>query len=88
MAQEKPQLKFESNPCNNFRDNRCRSRTDGRTGQRTVPCGTLLYGTIDRALWNYDIVYVRTVPYGTESFHGLWNQEAILYGTIRLSTGL
>ncbi len=31
MAQGKPQLKFESNPCSNFRDNRCHWRTtDGR----------------------------------------------------------
>ncbi len=32
MAQGKPQLKFESNPCSNFRDNRCHGRTtyDGR----------------------------------------------------------
>ncbi len=28
MAQGKPQLKFERNPCNNFRDNRCHRRTD------------------------------------------------------------
>ncbi len=37
MAQEKPQLKFKSNPCSNFRDNRCHGRTDGRTddGRRT-----------------------------------------------------
>ena len=40
MAQGKPQLKFERNSYNNFRDNRChRRRTDGgRTtddGQRT-----------------------------------------------------
>ncbi len=27
MAQEKPHLKFESNPCSNFRDNRCHGRT-------------------------------------------------------------
>ncbi len=27
MAQGKPQLKFERNPCNNFRDNRCHRRT-------------------------------------------------------------
>ncbi len=32
MAQEKPQLKFERNPYNNFRDNLCHRRTDdGRT---------------------------------------------------------
>ncbi len=32
MAQGKPQLKFERNPYNNFRDNRCHRRTtDGRT---------------------------------------------------------
>ncbi len=32
MAQDKPQLKFERNPCNNFRDNRCtdRQQTDER----------------------------------------------------------
>ncbi len=35
MAQEKPLLKFESNPCNNFRDNRCHRRTDGQTDGRT-----------------------------------------------------
>ncbi len=35
MAQGKPQLKFESNPCNNFRDNRCHRRTDGRTDGQT-----------------------------------------------------
>ncbi len=39
MAQGKPQLKFESNPCSNFRDNRCHRRTtdDGTTddGRRT-----------------------------------------------------
>ncbi len=35
MAQGKPQLKFERNPCNNFRDNRCyRRTTDGRTDDR------------------------------------------------------
>ncbi len=27
MAQGKPQLKFERNPCNNFRDNQCHRRT-------------------------------------------------------------
>ena len=31
MAQRKPQLKFERNPWNNFRDNRCHRRKDGRT---------------------------------------------------------
>ncbi len=32
MAQGKPQPKFERNPCNNFRDNRCHRRMDnGRT---------------------------------------------------------
>ena len=32
MAQGKPQLKFESNPCSNLRDNRRHRRTtDGRT---------------------------------------------------------
>ena len=32
MAQGKAQLKFERNPCGNFRDNRCHRRTtdDGR----------------------------------------------------------
>ncbi len=38
MAQGKPQLNFESNPCSNFRDNRCHRRTtdDRRTdGRRT-----------------------------------------------------
>ncbi len=30
MAQGKPQVKFERNPCNNFRDNQCHRRTDGR----------------------------------------------------------
>ncbi len=35
MAQGKPQLKFESNPCNSFRDNRCHRRTtdDGMTDE-------------------------------------------------------
>ncbi len=33
MAKGKPQLKFERNPCNNFRDNRCHRRTDD--GRRT-----------------------------------------------------
>ncbi len=28
MAQGKPQLKFERNPWNNFRDNRCGRTTD------------------------------------------------------------
>ena len=31
MAQGKQQLKCESIPCYNFRDNRCHRRTDGRT---------------------------------------------------------
>ncbi len=31
MTQGKPQLKFERNSCNNFRDNRCHRRTDGRS---------------------------------------------------------
>ncbi len=32
MVQGKPQLKFERNPCNNFRDFRCHRRTtDGGT---------------------------------------------------------
>ena len=33
MAQGKPQLNFESDPCSNFRDNRCHRRTtdDGTT---------------------------------------------------------
>ncbi len=30
MAQGKQQLKFEKNPCNNFKDNRCHRQTDGR----------------------------------------------------------
>ncbi len=30
IAQGKPQLKFERNPCNNFRDNECHRWTDGR----------------------------------------------------------
>ncbi len=37
MAQGKPQLKFERNPCNNFRDNPSDAtdrRTDGRTDGR------------------------------------------------------
>ncbi len=44
-AQGKPQLKFERNPCNKFRDNRCHRRTDGRTdgrmddGRRTTDDG-------------------------------------------------
>ncbi len=35
MAQGKPQLKFESNPCSNFRDNRCHRQTtdDGMTDE-------------------------------------------------------
>ncbi len=38
LAQGKPQLKFESNPYSNFRDNRCHRRTtdDGRTSGRTT----------------------------------------------------
>ncbi len=32
IAQGKQQLKFERNPCNSFRDNRCHRQTDdGRT---------------------------------------------------------
>ena len=34
MAQGKQQLNFERNPCNNFRDNRCHKRTDGRRTNR------------------------------------------------------
>ncbi len=30
MAQGKQQLKFDRNPCNNFRDIRCHRRMDGR----------------------------------------------------------
>ncbi len=45
MAQGKPQLKFERNPCNKFRDN-CDTdgrrtddgRTDGRTDGRRTNC--------------------------------------------------
>ena len=35
MIQGKPQLKFERNPCNNFRHNRCHRRTDDRRRTRT-----------------------------------------------------
>ncbi len=36
MAQGKPQLKFERNPCNNFRDNPMPQMDDGRTdGQQS-----------------------------------------------------
>ncbi len=43
MAQGKPQLKFERNPCNNFRDNRCHRRTDGRTDGRQTTDGWTTY---------------------------------------------
>ncbi len=33
MAQGKPQVKFERNPCNNLTDNRCQRRMDD--GRRT-----------------------------------------------------
>ncbi len=35
MAQGKPQLKFERNPCNNFRDNQCHRRTTGDDRQKS-----------------------------------------------------
>ncbi len=40
MAQGKPQLKFERNPCSNFRDNRCHRRTDD--GRQTTDDGRIL----------------------------------------------